>query len=189
MKKINKIDSKIKMICWDLDGTLFDTELMWYNMDNLVKEQNKSSEEICSLAYKTWDYRANAGVALKHFNKNNITQVIINKCDLTNDAMYKNETIKKSFPFDKFDLVVSEKLFDKEPSVEDLFKLAIKKFKYKKEEIIAICDMPFELEAAKKSGLTTIWAKNKNYPFTKEELADIEKYSDYYVEDFKDLIK
>ena len=93
MKKIDKLNKNIKVICWDLDGTLFDTEIMWFNMDNLVKEQNKSSEEICTVAYKTWDYRENAPIALKFFKKNKIPQVIVNKCDLTNQAMYKNETI------------------------------------------------------------------------------------------------
>lgn len=189
MKKINKLDKNIEMICWDLDGTLFDTELMWFNMEKLMKEQNKTSEEICSVAYKTWDYRENADKALNYFKDNNITQVIINKCDLTNQAMYKNETISKSFAFDNFDLLVSENLFDKEPTLEDLFRFAIKKFNYKKDKIIAICDMPFELEAAKNSGLTTIWAKNKDYPFTKDELEEIEKNADYYVENFLELIK
>ena len=60
MKKITSLDSNIKLICWDLDGTLFDTELMWFNMDQHVKEQNKTSEEIAAIAYKTWGYRANA---------------------------------------------------------------------------------------------------------------------------------
>ena len=109
MKKIDKLNKNIKVICWDLDGTLFDTEIMWFNMDNLVKEQNKSSEEICTVAYKTWDYRENAPIALKFFKKNKIPQVIVNKCDLTNQAMYKNETINKSFPF--WDIVKSFCIF------------------------------------------------------------------------------
>jgi len=190
MKKIDKLNKNIKVICWDLDGTLFDTEIMWFNMDNLVKEQNKSSEEICTVAYKTWDYRENAPVALKYFKENKIPQVIVNKCDLTNQAMYKNETINKSFPFDQFEEVISEKNFQEECSLEDMFKLACQKYDIKdKKEAIAICDMPFELKAAKDTGFTTIWAKNKNYPFTKDELKEIEKFSDYYVEDFRDLVK
>ena len=189
MKKIDKIDSNIKLICWDLDGTLFDTEIMWFNMDNLVKEQNKSSEEICSLAYKTWNYREHAEDSLKYFKEKNIPQVIINKCDLTNQAMYKNETIKKSFPFTQFSEVISEKNFDAECSLEDMFKLAYKKYNIKnKKEAIAICDMPFELKAAKDSGYTTIWAKNSEYPFTEEELKEIKEVADYYVEDFADLV-
>ena len=190
MKKIDKIDKDIKLICWDLDGTLFDTEIMWFNMDNLVKEQNKSSEEICSLAYKTWDYREHADVALNYFKEKNIPQVVINKCDLTNQAMYKNETINKSFPFTEFSEVISEKNFNTECNLEDLFKLAYIKYEIEnKKEAIAICDMPFELKAAKDNGFTTIWAKNKEYPFTESELKEIEENSDYYVEDFRDLIK
>ena len=188
MKKINKLDSNIKLICWDLDGTLFDTELMWYNMDNLAKEQNKTSEEICSVAYKTWNYREHADEALNYFKKKMIPQLVINKCDLTNQAMYKNETISKTFPFNQFDDVISEKNFPDECSLNDLFELAHNNYDIKNvEEAVAICDMPFELKAAKDSGFTTIWAKNNDYPFTEEELTDIEKYSDYFVEDFRDL--
>ena len=104
--------------------------------------------------------------------------------------MYKNETINKSFPFDQFEEVISEKNFQEECSLEDMFKLACQKYDIKdKKEAIAICDMPLELKAAKDTGFTTIWAKNKNYPFTKDELKEIEKFSDYYVEDFRDLVK
>lgn len=190
MKKIDKLDKKIRVICWDLDGTLFDTEIMWFDMDNLVKEQNKSSEEICEIAYKTLNYREHAEVALKYFKENKIPQVIVNKCDLTNQAMYKNETINKMFSFNQFEEVISEKNFKEECTLEDMFKLVYQKYNIKaKKEAIAICDMPLELKAAKNAGFSTIWAKNKNYPFTETELKEIEKSSDYYVEDFRNLIK
>ena len=36
----------------------------------LVAEQNKTSEEIAAIAYKTWGYRANAEKALNYFTYN-----------------------------------------------------------------------------------------------------------------------
>lgn len=189
MKKLNKLDKKIKLICWDLDGTLFDTELMWFNMDKLVEEQQKTSEEIAAIAYKTWGYRANADKALNYFKENNIHQVVINKCDLTNDTMFKNETVNNSFPFTNFDSIVSERSFEEKFTNEEMYDKALATIGISnKEEVIAICDMPFELEAAHNSGITTVWAKNKDYPFTEEELKEIKKVADYYIEDFEELI-
>ena len=198
MRKYNKIKTNIKLICWDLDGTLFDTEYMWYHMDDIVKEKygkelsrdeiNKYSEEVAAEAYKNWGYRANADKALNYYNKKNIKQIVINKCDLTNQTMYKNETVNKQFNFNNFDYIISELDFKDKYELEDMYKLALKKYKISNpKEAIAICDMPFELEAAKNVGLTTIWAKNKDYPFTEQELEIITKVSDYYIEDFSDL--
>lgn len=190
MKKLTNLESKIKLICWDLDGTLFDTETMWFNMDKLVEEQQKSSEEIAEIAYKTWGYRANADKALNYFKEKNIHQVVINRCDLTNDTMFKNEAVNNTFAFTKFDFIISEKSFTDEFTNEDMYEKALDTIGIKdKEEVIAICDMPFELQAAKNSGLTTVWAKNKEYPFTEEELKEIETAADYYIEDFADLTK
>lgn len=190
MKKLTSLDSKIKLICWDLDGTLFDTETMWFNMDKLVEEQKKTSEEIAAIAYKTWGYRANADKALNYFKNNNIHQVVINRCDLTNDTMFKNETVNNSFPFSKFDAIISEKSFEDKFTNEDMYQKALDTLGItNKEEVIAICDMPFELQAAANSGIKTVWAKNKNYPFTDEELKEIKAVADYYVEDFATLIK
>ena len=56
-------------------------------------------------------------------------------------------------------------------------------------KIVLEGDCEVELEAAKNVGIKTIWAKNKNYPFTIEELKKIEEVTDYYVEDFLDLTK
>ena len=193
MKKINnllKTLPNIKLICWDLDGTLLDTEKMWYDMDELVKQSGKSSEDIAAEAYKTWGYRANGEKALNYFKDNQIKQVIINKCDLTNQSMLKNETINQTFPFTKFASIISEKSFTTEFTDEDMYQKALKDFNINDNDIaIAICDLPFELKAAKNSGLTTIWAKNVNYPFTKDEEDEIKSLADYYVEDFTELIK
>lgn len=190
MKKITSLDSNIKLICWDLDGTLFDTELMWFNMDQHVKEQNKTSEEIAAIAYKTWGYRANADKALNYFKDNNIHQIVINKCDLTNDTMFKNEKVNNTFNFTNFDYIVSERTFEDKFTDEDMYKKALELVNITdKKEVVAICDMPFELSSAHNFGLTTIWAKNKEYPFTEEELKEIEEIADYYIEDFEDLIK
>ena len=198
MRKYTKLKTPIKLICWDLDGTLFDTESMWYYMDDKVKEKygkdlsrdeiNKYSEFFAAEAYKTWGYRANADVALNHFQDKGIKQIVVNKHDLTNQTMFKNELVNKQFSFNNFDCIISELDFKDKYELEDMFKLAIKKYKITNpEEVVAICDMPFELEAAKKAGMITIWAKNKDYPFTEEELKDIKKVADYYIEDFKDL--
>lgn len=189
MKKLTSLKN-IKLICWDLDGTLFDTETMWYNMPKLEKEQNKTSEEIAAIAYKTWGYRANAEKALNYFKEQNIHQVVINKCDLTNDTMYKNETVNNTFPFTEFDAIISEKSFKEKFTDEDMYTKALELMGIEnKEEVLAICDMPFELQAAKNSGIKTVWAKNKEYPFTKEELEQIKNIADYYIEDFSSLIK
>jgi len=190
MKKITSLDSNIKLICWDLDGTLFDTELMWFNMDQHVKEQNKTSEEIAAIAYKTWGYRANADKVLNYFKDNNIHQIVINKCDLTNDTMFKNEKVNNTFNFTNFDYIISERTFEDKFTDEDMYKKALELVNITdKKEVVAICDMPFELSSAHNFGLTTIWAKNKEYPFTEEELKEIENIADYYIEDFEDLIK
>ncbi len=192
MKKISSLkdlNPQIKLICWDLDGTLFDTELMWFNMDKLVEESGKSSEDIAAEAYKTWGYRANADKALNYFKDNDVYQVVINRCDLTNKTMFKNEEVNKTFAFDSFDSIVSEKSFDDKFTNEEMYERALNVVNVKeKDTVVAICDMPFELEAAKNSGVITIWAKNKAYPFTEDELKDIGKFADYYVEDFSDLI-
>lgn len=190
MKKLTSLDKKIKLICWDLDGTLFDTETMWFNMDKLVEEQQKTSEEIAATAYKTWNYRANADKALNYFKENNLHQVVINRCDLTNDTMFKNEAVNKSFPFTKFDCIISEKSFENKFTNEEMYEKAMDIIGITdKEEVIAICDMPFELKAATDCGITTVWSKNKDYPFTDEELKEIKSIADYYIEDFQDLIK
>ncbi len=192
MKKISSLkdlNPQIKLICWDLDGTLFDTELMWFNMDKLVEESGKSSEDIAAEAYKIWGYRANADKALNYFKDNDVYQVVINRCDLTNKTMFKNEEVNKTFAFDNFDSIVSEKSFDDKFTNEEMYERALNVVNVnEKDTVVAICDMPFELEAAKNSGVITIWAKNKDYPFTEEELKDIETFADYYIEDFSDLI-
>ncbi len=198
MRKYTKLKTPIKLICWDLDGTLFDTESMWYYMDEKVKEKygkdlsrdeiNKYSEVFAAEAYKTWGYRANAEIALNYWEDKGIKQIVVNKHDLTNQTMFKNELVNKQFNFKNFDCIISELDFKDIYELEDMFKLAIKKYKITNpEEVVAICDMPFELEAAKKAGMITIWAKNKDYPFTEEELKAIKKVADYYLEDFKDL--
>lgn len=198
MRKYTKLKTPIKLICWDLDGTLFDTESMWYYMDDRVKEKygkdlsrdeiNKYSEAFAAEAYKTWGYRANAEIALKYWKDKGIKQIVVNKHDLTNQTMFKNELVNKQFNFKNFDCIISELDFKDKYELEDMYKLAIKKYKITNpEEVVAICDMPFELEAAKKTGMITIWAKNKDYPFTEEELKAIKKVADYYIEDFKDL--
>ena len=197
--KINELKSKIKLICWDLDGTLFDTETMWNNMDKLVAEKygstqnsnqiSKASEEIAANTYKSIGYRANADIALNYFKENNILQVIINKCDLTNKTMFNNEIVNKTFAFNSFDQIISEKSFDDKFNDEDMYIKALDMFGIKdKSSVVAICDMPFELKSAKNVGILTIWAKNKEYSFTENELKDIEENADFYVEDFKDLI-
>lgn len=197
--KINELKSKIKLICWDLDGTLFDTETMWNNMDKLVAEKygstlnsnqiSKASEEIAANTYKSIGYRANADIALNYFKENNILQVIINKCDLTNKTMFNNEIVNKTFAFNNFDQIISEKSFDDKFNDEDMYIKALDMFGIKdKSSVVAICDMPFELKSAKNVGILTIWAKNKEYSFTENELKDIEENADFYVEDFKDLI-
>ena len=199
INNINEFKSKIKLICWDLDGTLFDTETMWYNMNKLVVEKygsilnndqiSKVSEEIAANTYKSIGYRANADIALNYFKENNILQVIINKCDLTNKAMLNNENVNKTFALKNFDQIISEKLFDDKFNDEDMYLKALDMFDIKdKSSVVAICDMPFELKIAKNVGILTIWAKNKDYPFTEKELKDIEDNADFYVEDFKDLI-
>lgn len=201
MKKVNKLLKSlpnIKFICWDLDGTLFDTEVMWYNMDKLVAEKygsvskgevGKASEEIAANAYKTLGYRANAAKALNYFKDNGLSQVVVNKCELTNKTMLKNEEVNKTFPFEKFDLIASETLFKCKFTDEELYNKALDLVKVSdKSTVVAICDMPFELKAAKNIGISTIWAKNKNYPFTNDELKEIKEVADYYVEDFTDLI-
>lgn len=202
MKKIDNINefkSKIKLICWDLDGTLFDTETMWYNMDKLVVEKygstlnnnqiSKASEEIAANTYKTIGYRANADIALKYFKENNILQVIINKCDLTNKTMLNNENVNKTFALNNFDQIISEKSFDDNFNDEDMYMKALDMFGIKdKSSVVAICDMPFELKNAKNVGILTVWAKNKDYPFNEQELKDIEENADFYIEDFRDLI-
>ena len=179
---------KIKLICWDLDGTLLDTEKMWHNMDKLVKETGKKSEEIAAEAYKTWGYRAHAEIALKHFKEENIKQVIINRCDLTNKTIIKNETLNQAFPITQFDAIIGEDSFEKDFTNEDMYQKTTDDLKINTKSAVAICDMPFELKAAKNSGIITIWAKNKDYPFTSDELKEIETIADYYVEDFADLI-
>lgn len=202
MKKIDDVKnlfSNVKLICWDLDGTLFDTEVMWYNMDKLIvqeygnglrkEEIEKASEEIAATAYKTWGYRANAEKALNYFKENCYHQVVINKCDLTNKTMFNNDVVNNTFSFDNFDYIVSEKSFEDKFTDEDMYAKALELTNISnKEEVIAICDMPFELRNAKNCGITTIWAKNKDYPFTEVELKEIEEIADYYVEDFVDLI-
>jgi len=203
MKKLSslkELNPKVKLICWDLDGTLFDTETMWYNMDKLVvekygnglskEEAGKASEEIAASAYKTWGYRANADKALNYFKENNVYQVLINRCDLTNKTMLKNEIVNNTFAFNNFDGIVSEESFEDKFTNEDMYIKALDIVKItEKLEVVAICDMPFELKSAKDSGLVTVWAKNDDYPFTENELKDIEKVADYYVEDFSDLFK
>lgn len=201
MEKINNIlIQDIRLVCWDLDGTLFDTETMWFNMDKLVEqeygsnlskdEHNKASEKIAANAYKTWGYRGNADKALQSLKDNNIHQVVINKCDLTNETMFKNEAVNGSFSFNSFDEIISEKLFEDEFSLNDMYKYALAKYKIENaKQAVAICDMPFELKAAKKCGLITIWAKNSNYPFNEVELKEINEFADFYVEDFLDLVK
>lgn len=202
MKKLTSIKNlnpKIRLICWDLDGTLFDTETMWYNMDRLVvekygnelskEESEKASEAIAANAYKNWGYRANAHKALNYFKENNIYQVVINRCDLTNKTLFKNETVNNTFSFNNFDSIISEESFEDKFTNEDMYIKALDIIKISdKSEVVAICDMPFELKAAKSSGIITVWAKNKEYPFTEDELEDIEKVADYFVEDFADLI-
>lgn len=202
MKKIGNIKkmfSKVKLICWDLDGTLFDTEIMWYNMNKLIvreygnelreEEAAKASEKIAANAYKTFGYRANAEKALNYFKEKKYMQVVINKCDLTNKTMFNNETVNNTFSFDNFDYIVSEKSFEKKFTDEDMYTKALELTNIlNKKEVIAICDMPFELKTAKNCGITAIWAKNKDYPFTEVELKEIEEIADYYVEDFADLI-
>ena len=85
---------------------------------------------------------------------------------------------------------ISEKSFTTEFTDEDMYQKALKDFNINDNDIaIAICDLPFELKAAKNSGLTTIWAKNVNYPFTQDEEDEIKSLADYYVEDFTELIK
>ncbi len=203
MKKLNNLSElkkKIKLICWDLDGTLFDTETMWFNMDKIViekygkdlskQEANKASEEIAANAYKTWGYRANAEIALNHFKDKKIFQIVINRCELTNQTMYINDIVNKTFSFHNFDGIVSEKSFTGNFTNEEMYLKAIDMVKITdKSEVVAICDMPFELRAAKNSGITTIWAKNNDYPFTEAELNEINEVANYYVEDFYDLIK
>ena len=99
MQKIsNLLELNIKLICWDLDGTLFDTETMWFNMDKLITEKygsnlsqeeyDKASETIAAAAYNSWGYRANAEKVLNLFKEKEICQVVINKCDLTNKTMF-----------------------------------------------------------------------------------------------------
>lgn len=189
MKKLTDLQN-VKLICWDLDGTLFDTETMWYNMDQLIKEQNKSSEEIAAIAYKTWGYRANADKALNYFKENNIHQIIINKCDLTNETMFKNELVNNTFPFTNFDYIISEKTFKDKFTDEEMYTKALELLGItNKKEVVAICDMPFELKTAKSSGITTVWAKNSEYPFTEEELKEINNIADYYIEDFSTIIR
>ena len=202
MKKIcdiKKMLSKVKLICWDLDGTLFDTEVMWYNMDKLIvqkygnelnkEEVAKASEKIAANAYKNFEYRANAEKTLNYFKEKKYIQVVINKCDLTNKTMFNNEKVNNTFSFNNFDYIVSEKNFEKKFTDEDMYIKALELTNIlNKKEVVAICDMPFELRAAKNCGITTIWAKNKEYPFTEVELKEIEEIADYYVEDFGDLI-
>lgn len=199
ISNIKKTNSNIKLICWDLDGTLFDTEIMWYNMDKIVikkygnelskEEFEKASEEISKNAYKTLGYRANADKALNYCKKNNFYQVLINRCDLTNKTMFKNEIVNNTFSFNNFDFIASEKSFNEQFTDEDMYIKALDVFKQvNKSEVVAICDMPFELKAAKNCGIITIWAKNKDYPFTEEELKNIEELADYYIEDFADLL-
>lgn len=202
MKKIRDIKkniSNVKLICWDLDGTLFDTEIMWYNMDKLIvekygneiskEEAQKKSEEIAANEYKTCGYRANAAKTLNCFKEKGYHQVVINKCDLTNKTIFNNEFVNNTFPFDNFDFIVSEKSFQDKFTAEDMYEKALDLTNISnKEEVVAICDMPFELRTAKNYGITTIWAKNKDYPFTADELKEIEEVADYYVENFEDLI-
>lgn len=202
MKKIlslNDIKSKIKLVCWDLDGTLFDTETMWYNMDKIIvekygknlsmEETSKISEKIAADAYKTIGYRANAEKTLNYLKKINVKQVLINRCDLTNKTMFSNETVNNLFSFDKFDYIVSEKMFIDKFDNEDMYKKALDITEIlEPKSVVAICDMPFELKAAKNIGIITIWAKNKDYPFTEDELKEIEEMADYYIEDFAELI-
>ena len=202
MKKVFsllKFKPKVKLICWDLDGTLFDTETMWFNMDNLVKEKygenldkdeySKASEEIAFSSYKTSGYRANADKALNFLKKNKFHQVLVNSCALTNKTVLNNEIVNATFSLNSFDDIVSEESFKGSFSVSDMYKLALSTCKTAEGVAIAICDMPHELEAAKNSGFITIWAKNKEYPFNEEELEKIEEFSDYYVKDFLDLIE
>ena len=202
MKKLDNIielKSKIKLICWDLDGTLFDTETMWFNMNQLVIEKYgnelnsnqiaKASEEIAADTYNNIGYRANVDKVLNYFKENNVLQIIINKCDLTNKTMFNNEIVNKTFSFNNFDQIISEKSFDDKFNDEDMYIKALDMFDIKdKSSVVAICDMPFELKKAKNVGIVTIWAKNNEYPFTENELKEIEENADYYVEDFKDLI-
>lgn len=201
MKKIIDLEKlNIKLICWDLDGTLFDTETMWFNMDKLITEKygkelskdeyNNASEKIAADAYNNWGYRANADKALKSIKNKGIYQVVVNKCSLTNKSMLKNTNVNNTFSFNNFDEIISEETFESDITLKDMYEYALEKYKISDNELaVAICDMPFELKEAKDSGFTTIWAKNKNYPFTKAELKEIKNFADYYVEDFLDLIK
>ena len=143
MQKIsNLLELNIKLICWDLDGTLFDTETMWFNMDKLITEKygsnlsqeeyDKASETIAAAAYNSWGYRANAEKVLNLFKEKEICQVVINKCDLTNKTMFKNKVVNSSFPFNYFDEIISELSFHDEFSLSDMYKYALKKIQSNK---------------------------------------------------------
>ena len=203
MEKVSKSNIPklgIKLICWDLDGTLCDTESVWFKMPQLVTEKygcglnkeetNIAQEKIAADMYLSIGYRANAGKALNYFKKQGIKQYLINQCPLTNKAMIKNSNINSQFEFAKFDDIISSENFSsgeigkKEMYLKALEVAGIKNAK----QVIAIEDLPDGLDAAKKAGMITVWAKNPDYPFTEDELIEINNLAEYYIEDFFDLV-
>lgn len=203
MEKVSSLDISqmgIKLICWDLDGTLFDTESAWYKMHDLVvekyglnlskEEMNTAQEKIAADMYRTIGYRANADKALLYFKNQGIHQSLVNPCPLTNKTMMGNQSVISQFGFDQFDSIVSEDNFSEKIGKKEMYLKAMEIAKIiDSKEAIAIEDLPDGLESAKNAGMITIWARNKEYPFTKEELSEIEKLADYYVDDFSELIK
>lgn len=204
MEKISNLGmfkSKINLICWDLDGTLFDTESVWFKMHDLVIEQygsnlnekeiSQAQEKIAGKMYRTIGYRANADKAILYFKEKGIYQALVNQCPQTNKAMMENENVSSTFALNKFDSIISEDDFSKEQKIEkkDLFLKALEKAQVSDvSKAIAIEDLPNDLKIAKEIGMTTIWARNEDYPFSEEELNDIKKYADFYVDDFTELI-
>ena len=180
MKKLSNIymsRAGIKLISWDLDGTLFDTESQW------VKNPNMSEEEAEKM-YRTIGYRANADKALWYFKNKGVYQAIINQCELTNKAMIENPSVISQFKFENFDSIISD------ASKSEMYLEALELAKISdNEKTIGIDDLPDGLEAVKKAGMTAVWARNLKYPFSKNELKDIEKLADFYIEDFSELVR
>lgn len=200
LPKLYVLNTGIKLIGWDLDGTLFDTESVWYRMHDLViqkyghnlgeEEINKAQEDIAEQMYRTVSYRANADMALKYFKELGIHQSLVNYCALTNKTMMQNPNVLSQFGFDKFDSIISSENFSVEVGKKEMYLAAMEMAKISDPvKAVGIEDLPDGLEGAKKAGMITIWARNPDYPFSKEELSDIKGLADFYVDDFSELVR
>jgi beta-phosphoglucomutase-like phosphatase (HAD superfamily) len=191
----------VKFIGWDLDGVMFDTESQWFKMDEMltarygsVKEEDvgKLTEDYAEEMYCAIDFMANADKVLHYLKKQGVHQSLVTPCPLTVKAMReRNPHVLSKFNFTEFDSVVTRDNFDgNDVGKEKMYIEAMSFAKLSGPKLgIAFEDLPADIEGAKRAGLITVWVRNKDYPFTDEELNNINKFADYYIDDFMEIIE